>query len=118
MEILGTLNINWGYGVVALIFVILDILSGVLQSIYNKNFKSAKMREGLFRKLTLVFIIFVAVIIDACGAVVGFDFLGVQEPIFKATCCYIVIMELSSVWENVSKIYPNLKLLNKGEEND
>lgn len=119
MEIFETLNISWGYGVVALIFILLDIVSGVLQSLYNKNFKSSKMREGLWRKLTLVFIIFIAVIIDGCGAIVGFDFLGIQEPIFKATTCYITIMELGSVYENISKVYPNLKIFTKNNgDND
>lgn len=119
LDILLNVQISWQYGIVALIFIGFDIITGVAQSIFNHNFVSKKMREGLTHKFAVIMLLIVACVIDICGKIVGFDFMGVSSPIFDATSSYIVVMEIGSVFENLSEIYPDIKtILQKGKKED
>ena len=77
-----------------LIFSGLDILTGYIQAVINKNVDSKVMREGLLHKCLLI----VAIII---GYVVEYAF-GISA-VAQVITVYICIMEVMSILENLKK---------------
>lgn len=77
-----------------LIFSGLDILTGYIQAVINKNVDSKVMREGLLHKCLLI----VAIIV---GYVVEYAF-GISA-VAQAITVYICIMEVMSILENLKK---------------
>lgn len=95
-ELLQTLtfsNIIWQV-IAPLIFSALDILTGYIQAVINKNVDSQVMREGLLHKCLLI----IAIVI---GYVVQFSF-GIPA-IAQFITIYICLMELMSILENLKK---------------
>lgn len=77
-----------------LIFSGLDILTGYIQALINKNVDSKVMREGLLHKCLLI----VAILV---GYVVEYAF-GIQA-VAQVITVYICIMEVMSILENLKK---------------
>lgn len=77
-----------------LIFSGLDILTGYIQAVINKNVDSQVMREGLLHKCLLI----VAILI---GYVVEYAF-GIKT-VAQVITVYICIMEVMSILENLKK---------------
>ena len=77
-----------------LIFSALDILTGYIQAVINKNVDSKIMREGLLHKCLLI----VAIVI---GYVVEYAF-GIKA-VAQVITVYICIMEVMSILENLKK---------------
>ena len=77
-----------------LIFSGLDILTGYIQAVINKNVDSKVMREGLLHKCLLI----VAIII---GYVVEYAF-GIKA-VAQVITVYICVMEVMSIAENLKK---------------
>lgn len=95
-QIITTLNftnIFWQGGA-TLIFMIGDIVSGVIQAVINKNLDSQKMREGLLRKILLILIMILSFI---------FQYAFNIPIISKAVCIYLIVMEIISILENLKK---------------
>jgi toxin secretion/phage lysis holin len=90
---------------VALGFNALDILTGLVSAIKNKDIKSAKLRDGLFKKVGFIFCYFTAWLVDGYGDVIGFK-LGVA--ILPVIVLYVCTTELVSILENISKINSDL----------
>lgn len=90
---------------VALGFNTLDILTGLVSAIKNKDIKSAKLRDGLFKKVGFIFCYFTAWLVDGYGDVIGFN-LGVA--ILPVIVLYVCTTELVSILENISKINSDL----------
>lgn len=90
---------------VALGFNVLDILTGLVSAIKNKDIKSAKLRDGLFKKVGFIFCYFTAWLVDGYGDVIGFK-LGVA--ILPVIVLYVCTTELVSILENISKINSDL----------
>lgn len=90
---------------VALVFNALDILTGLVSAIKNKDIKSAKLRDGLFKKVGFIFCYFTAWLVDGYGDVIGFK-LGVA--ILPVIVLYVCTTELVSILENISKINSDL----------
>lgn len=86
-------NIFWQGGA-TLIFMIGDIVSGVIQAVINKNLDSQKMREGLLRKILLILIVILSFI---------FQYAFNIPAISKVVCIYLIIMEIISILENLKK---------------
>lgn len=86
-------NIFWQGGA-TLLFMIGDIVSGLIQAIINKNLDSQKMREGLLRKILLILVVILSFIFQYA--------FGIPQ-ISKIVCIYIVIMEIISIFENLKK---------------
>ena len=81
------------------VFILVDIISGYVQALINKNVDSKIMREGLLHKLLLVLVIVI-------GYVIQFAFnLNFVVP---AITIYICTMELMSFLENLKKAGVNL----------
>lgn len=86
-------NIIWQV-ITPLIFSGLDILTGYIQAVINKNVDSKVMREGLLHKCLLI----VAIVI---GYVVQYAFN--LNFVAQAITIYICIMEVMSILENLKK---------------
>lgn len=91
---------------IAGIFIIFDIVSGVLQAIKNHELSSEKLRQGAWHKMGLVLFICLAYFIDY-----GTDSLdlGYNIPIVAPLCIYICLTEIVSILENLTKLAPELK---------
>lgn len=95
-ELIQTLsfsNIIWQV-ITPLIFSALDILTGYIQALINKNVDSKVMREGLLHKCLLI----VAIVV---GYVVEFAF-GITA-VAQVITIYICLMEVMSILENLKK---------------
>lgn len=101
MQTLTFSNIVWQV-ITPLIFSGLDILTGYIQAVINKNVDSKIMREGLLHKCLLI----VAIII---GYVVEYAF-GLSA-VSNVITIYICVMELMSILENIKKAGIDLKIL-------
>ena len=86
-------NIFWQLGA-TLVFMLGDIISGVVSAVILKNLDSQKMREGLLRKILLILIVILSFVIQFAFKV---DFIS------KSVCIYIIVMELISIMENLKK---------------
>lgn len=96
---------------IALIFILFDLISGVLKAVKNKNLDSTKMREGLINKVIELFSIVFGFICEYSLPQIG---INVDVKFGSAIATYIVIMELCSVIENLGEISPEIgKLLSK-----
>lgn len=76
------------------VFILVDIISGYIQALINKNVDSKIMREGLLHKLLLTLIIIL-------GYVIQFAFN--LKFVSQAITIYICLMELTSILENLKK---------------
>lgn len=94
---------DYRYIVVALIFIIFDIVTGVLQAMINGTFKSHKMRKGGLRKLCLLIVIAFGVALDYSQTVVD---LGFNFPCLQMITGYITFMEIMSIVENFNLAFP------------
>ena len=77
------------------VLMVIDIIVGILNAWKSKAIKSSKLRDGIVHKFDELIIIIVALFLQFT--------LGLPReiPVFSAT--YIIIMELISILENLSK---------------
>lgn len=91
--------------IIALIFNLLDMVSGLIGAWRTKSIMSSKLRDGLFKKVGFIFCYVISYLVDYFGADLGFN-IGVSTlPILVL---YVVITELTSIAENVHKINPDI----------
>ena len=96
------------YGVIgALIFIILDMLTGIIYAFKSTTFSSSILREGFFHKVALVVVMVCAILIECL--ILHMPTLGFSVPILVPACVIIIMMEISSIIENLVKINPNLE---------
>lgn len=91
--------------IVALVFNALDLVTGIITAVKNKDIQSSKLRDGLFKKVGFVLCYFVAWLIDTQGELIGFQ-LGTS--ILPIIILYVCTTELVSILENISKINPDI----------
>lgn len=90
----------------AFILMLFDMVSGIIQAVMNREFRSSTMRTGLGHKAVLALIILLAICIEILSAhVAGLGFGGVT---IYVVCVAIIIMEVASIMENLCKAYPEL----------
>ena len=87
--------------IIALVFNGLDLITGIIAAVKNKDIQSAKLRDGLFKKIGFMLCYFVAWLVDNEGSLVGFKF-GVK--ILPIIILYVCATELVSILENICKI--------------
>lgn len=92
-------------GFIVLIFISFDILFGLVQAIANQNFKSSIMRQGLFHKLGEILAYAFGVMCDSALPLVD---IMVPFSLAGAITIYVVVMEIGSILENISKLSPEL----------
>lgn len=92
--------------VFALVFILLDVMTGIAKGASQHNLSSEKMKSGFWHKLGIIAALVVAGLLDAAAAT-GLD-LGFEVPVFEGVCTYVVLMELLSILENIAEINPEL----------
>lgn len=88
-----------------LVFTSLDYITGVIDAIMHHKLSSTKMREGLGHKFTYLCVLFVAWFIDFEMKHIDIGFHSALTPIVTMG---IVLIELSSISENIGRINPEL----------
>ncbi len=86
-------------------FMVLDIATGLINALKNKDYASNKMREGLFHKSALILCIVFGCLVDYAQ---GFMDLGITVPMTMGICVYICLMEVGSIIENLTAINPEI----------
>lgn len=98
--------------IIVLVAIAADIVTGLIVVLYNKEFKSSIMREGLFHKVGEVCAIALLYGVEYVQPIIGID---IGLPLFAAGCGYLVLMEVGSILENIRKFTPSLSsIINKG----
>jgi toxin secretion/phage lysis holin len=90
--------------ILACIMMCADVLVGFIGAVIQKNISSIKMREGLLHKILLLILIFLCLIIEIATS--HMFKLPYDIPTCEVICGYIIVMELSSIIENISAVYP------------
>lgn len=89
-----------------LLFVVLDLVSGVAAAYARREVESPKLREGLWHKAGYIFVLFCSILVE-WAMNEGMD-LGFSLPLVMPVCCWISLMEMVSILENSAKINPEL----------
>lgn len=92
-----------------LIFIIIDYITGVINAALKNSISSRKMREGLGHKATYIILLSVCYIIDAIQLNTE---LNLPTKLFPIVSCGILLIELTSIIENICEINPELKQAN------
>lgn len=87
------------------VFILLDIVSGLLKSWYLKDFKSSVMRSGLFHKVGEIIVLGLLYLVEIEAPVMGLE---IGLPMFKVGCGYCAIMEIGSIIENLRAFTPGI----------
>ena len=107
MEIIDIIGqLDGGAFCFALAFIFLDVATGYAQAVANKTVSSDVLRRGFWHKLALVFAMLAAGLADMT-ATIELD-LGFSLPIFTSACGYVIVMELTSILENIKRMNPNI----------
>lgn len=90
---------------VVLVFIALDIVTGIAKAFATTGFDSSVMRQGFFHKLGEVFAVALALTAD-----IGLPEIGVPLDVqLSGLCCaYLVLMEIGSIIENIGAINPDM----------
>lgn len=88
-----------------LVFTTVDYVTGVIGAIMHGKLSSTKMREGLGHKFAYLCTFFVAWFVDFEMGHIDIGFHTALTPIVTVG---IVLIELSSIVENIGKINPEL----------
>ena len=111
-ENIGFTSTNWQI-ITPLIFMLIDILTGYIQSVINHNTDSKIMREGILHKFLLVILICLSFVIQFAFNLTYFS---------KGIVIYICFMELVSILENIKRAGIDItyfkKLFKLGDEKD
>lgn len=91
--------------IVALIFIVFDVLTGWLKALITATTNSSIMRTGLMRKVGELLAVIFGYVCQFCLPMIGVQ---VDVPFAGAIATYIVLMETASVIENICAINPNL----------
>ena len=103
--ILWTNEETW-LSIAVLIFIIIDYITGVINAALKKNISSQKMREGLGHKATYIILLSVCYIIDTMQINTS---LNLPTKLFPIVSYGILLIELTSIIENICEINPELK---------
>lgn len=89
----------------ALAFMVIDVFTGVLKAIKNKELNSTKAREGIYKKASFILFIAFGYLADYAMNYVN---MGFNLPAAATICTLIIVTEAISVLENLGKINPDL----------
>lgn len=91
--------------IVTALFILLDLITGLIKAFKEKNYCSSIMREGLFHKSGSILCVAFGVLVDYAQTFLD---LGVSIPVAISVCAYIVLMEIGSTIENICIINPEI----------
>lgn len=76
------------------LFSFIDIISGYIQALINHDVDSSIMRQGLLHKILIFLVIIMSCVLDVTFSL---------SIITKFISIYIIVMELTSILENLKK---------------
>lgn len=103
--ILWTEEETW-LSIAVLVFIVIDYIAGLIKAALKNNISSQKMREGLGHKATYIILLSVCYTIDAIQLNTE---LNLPAKLFPLVSCGILLIELTSIIENICEINPELK---------
>ena len=89
----------------ALAFMAIDVFTGVLKAVKNKELNSTKAREGIYKKASFILFIAFGYLADYAMEYVN---IGFNLPAAATICTLIIVTEAISVLENLGQINPDL----------
>lgn len=107
----------------ALAFMVIDVFTGALKAVKNKELNSTKAREGIYKKASFILFIAFGYLADYAMNYVN---MGFSFPAAATICTLVIVTEAISVLENLGQINPDLvklvapflSALNKKEEGE
>lgn len=100
------MDMVWYEILAVIVFSGLDYITGVVGAIMHGNLSSSKMREGLGHKFAYLVTFFIAWFIDFEMNHIDLGFTAAITPLVTTG---IVLIELSSIIENIGEINPEIK---------
>lgn len=92
------------YILLAGVFILLDVVTGLIKALTTGTFQSSKMREGLRHKAGEVLAVALGVAIDWALPLLGVTVNYVSALFIFSS--YIVLMEIGSIIENIGVMCP------------
>lgn len=89
----------------ALAFMLIDVFTGVLKAVKNKELNSTKAREGIYKKASFILFIAFGYLADYAMDYVN---MGFNLPAAATICTLVIITEAISVLENLGQINPDM----------
>lgn len=93
MESLNFSSILWQV-LTPILFSVADVITGFIQAVINNNVDTTKMRKGLLHKVLIILVLFLSFVLDTTFSL---NFCS------KAVSIYIIVMEVLSMAENLTK---------------
>lgn len=91
--------------IIACIFIVFDILTGIAGGIKEKALNSTALREGLWHKVGFIGLILLAYLLEVGSLYID---LGFEFPSVTVICVYIIITECVSIFENLCILNPEI----------
>lgn len=95
----------WPIFVLALLFILFDLITGILAGIKEKQLESIKLRQGLWHKLGFILVIGFAIVLECALLYIDFPY---EVPSTSIVCIYIILTECVSIFENLCILNPAL----------
>lgn len=89
----------------AVAFMMVDVFTGILKAVKNKELSSTRAREGIYKKASFILFIAFGYLADYA---MGYVDLGFNFPAAATICMLIILTEAISVLENLGQINPDL----------
>lgn len=89
----------------ALAFMVIDVFTGLLKAVKNKELNSTKAREGIYKKASFILFIAFGYLADYAMNYVN---MGFNLPAAATICTLVIVTEAISVLENLGQINPDL----------
>lgn len=89
----------------SLSFMFIDVMTGMLKAVKNKELNSTKAREGIYKKASFILFIAFGYLADYAMQYVN---MGFNFPAAVTICTLVIVTEAISILENLGKINPEL----------
>lgn len=100
------MNVYIGEGLAVFLFILLDVVSGVVKSAMLGILSSSKMREGLMHKFSYIVVLVLSYMIELGQSYTG---IRIDFPLITSVVAFIIISEVMSIFENCCEMNPELK---------
>lgn len=92
-----------------LVFILLDVISGVAAAAKSGELQSTVMRQGLYHKCGEILLMILAVAGEYVTTLTGLTDV-IPTGVFNAVAVYIITMEVISILENIGKLNSELDI--------
>lgn len=92
---------------VSCLFMLLDIITGLIKAVKTQSYSSTVMRDGLYHKLGFIFAMFISAILELAINMPDFE-VDIMFPLFNVVCGYVILVEFSSIIENICVLNPQI----------